>query len=136
MGFLEDDLDEAVRLSREEEKVKVATSPEFQEWIANRWKNQRHPNTGPMVYLGSSGGYVYENLYISALGIGGEAGEVQELLKKWIRDGKDIRNDLKLELGDLLHYLTKIAQDFDFTLEELMQANIDKLIERDMKGKG
>lgn len=70
-------------------------------------------------------------------GCGGEAGEVQEHLKKWARDGKDPRIDgkLLLELGDALHYLTRIALYFDYSLEEVIDANVMKLTERRIHGK-
>lgn len=71
-----------------------------------------------------------KNLFIMTVGLAGESGEVCELLKKHIRDGKEIKEDLILELGDVLHYLTRIGQEFDMSLEDIMEANILKLRER------
>ena len=67
---------------------------------------------------------------VISLGLAGETGEVLELLKKEIRDGKDIRSDLILELGDVLHYLTCIAHWYGWNLEDVMEANISKLKKR------
>lgn len=62
------------------------------------------------------------------LGLAGEAGEVLEPIKKAIFQRKLLKlDDVKLELGDTLYYLTMIAEELGFTLEEVMQANIDKL---------
>mgnify|MGYP001567461293 CR=1 FL=1 len=73
------------------------------------------------------------------LGLCGEAGEVAEKVKKIIRDGAGIIRDddrraIVLELGDALWYLTRIAADLDVSLEEVAEANIEKLRIRDEKG--
>jgi NTP pyrophosphatase (non-canonical NTP hydrolase) len=60
-----------------------------------------------------------ENLIIFALGLFGETGEVSELLKKFFRDGVLDKDLLAKELGDVLAYLTLIADTFGFTLEEI-----------------
>ena len=60
------------------------------------------------------------------LGLGGETGEVQEKLKKFIRKGGDINNlpdefkeELMLELGDVLWYAARIAFVCGYSLEEV-----------------
>jgi NTP pyrophosphatase (non-canonical NTP hydrolase) len=73
------------------------------------------------------------------LGLCGEAGEVAELAKKTIRDNngiwtEDRRQLLKKELGDVLWYLAAIARDNGFTLDEIAQSNIDKLLSRKERG--
>lgn len=70
------------------------------------------------------------DLYIMSTGLGGETGEVLELLKKHVRDGVLDTDDLALELGDVLHYLTRIGLQFGFTLDEIMARNIGKLEQR------
>lgn len=67
-----------------------------------------------------------------ALGLTGEAGEVADLVKKsQYAGGKPVdRDNLLLELGDLLWYLQAMADLFGFSLEELALANIAKLEER------
>ncbi len=78
---------------------------------------------------------------IMGLGGSGETGEWQEHLKKVIRDYNpnahyaiDLsvypaakRAEALLEFGDALHYMLKCAGLFGFTLEEIMEANMDKL---------
>jgi NTP pyrophosphatase (non-canonical NTP hydrolase) len=71
---------------------------------------------------------ICEEMIEAALGLAGEAGETVDIIKKHVFYRKDIvKNDLKLELGDTLHYLARLADIFGWTLEELMDANEDKL---------
>lgn len=79
-----------------------------------------------------------------ALGITGEAGEVSDKIKKLIRDkgykggpiesDKD-REDIALELGDVLWYVVTSAHDIDFTLEQIAMMNYLKLQKRKEQGK-
>lgn len=73
-------------------------------------------------------------LFICTSGLGGECGEVQELIKKYVRDGKLDRNLLVKEFGDVLYYLTILTKAFGFTLEEVIQSNMDKLNGRIERG--
>lgn len=71
-----------------------------------------------------------EHVMISwnALGLAGEAGEVVDLIKKGIYHQQGIdRDKVKKELGDVLWYLSALCKQFDFTLEEVMETNIEKL---------
>ena len=67
----------------------------------------------------------------ACLGLSGETGEVVDIIKKHVAYGKDIdKQELLLELGDTLHYLSRIVDLCGFTLDEVMQGNIDKLNKR------
>lgn len=68
--------------------------------------------------------------YIMATGLGGETGEVLEVLKKAKRDKKFNKNDLANELGDVLYYVIIIAHRHGLTLNDLMTANRKKLERR------
>ena len=63
------------------------------------------------------------------LGLCGEAGEVAEKIKKHMRDGKTMVG-VGLELGDVLWYISALADDLGVTLEEIAQANVAKLSSR------
>jgi NTP pyrophosphatase (non-canonical NTP hydrolase) len=66
-----------------------------------------------------------------AMGLSGEAGEVTDLLKKWIFHKHDLdRMELKKELGDVLHYVAGLCTLHHFTLEEVATHNIEKLMKR------
>ena len=64
-----------------------------------------------------------------ALGLCGEAGEVAEKVKKNIRDGKSL-DGVGLEVGDVLWYISALADDLGVTLEEVAKTNIEKLQSR------
>ena len=66
----------------------------------------------------------------STLGLAGESGEFCDLVKKSIRDGSQNTNRLLEELGDVLWYVTSLAGQIGFTLDELASLNYQKLHER------
>lgn len=78
----------------------------------------------------------HENALINyGLGLGGESGEVLELIKKYAFHGHAIQSDeIKNELGDVLWYLSNIANLVGLTLEEIATANIEKLRKRYPEG--
>ncbi len=62
------------------------------------------------------------------LGVGTEAGELQDAVKRQIAYNKplDIVN-VKEEIGDLLWYVARICDHLGITLEDCMTRNIEKL---------
>lgn len=66
-----------------------------------------------------------------ALAMCGEAGEAAEKIKKAWRDGGklDVTGVLR-ELGDVLWYITAIANDMGCTLQQVAEENIAKLKDR------
>lgn len=105
--------------------AKLETLNRWENWIRSRWEDNR---SNKSYHLGPDG-----ELAVIGLGVGGEAGEIQEYVKKHIRDGKVLTNNDNFlwELGDELHYLTRLGQVFGYSLEQIMEANIDKLTRRD-----
>lgn len=86
-----------------------------------------------------------------ALGLCGESGEIAEKVKKWLRgdgggqttsvDGvlainmlEEARVALLKELGDPLWYITSMAADLGFTLQDVVDANYEKLTSRKERG--
>lgn len=75
------------------------------------------------------------SLAILALGLAGEAGEVADIVKKIYGHGHTLDIEkLKLELGDLLWYLSETATYLGLSLEEIAEANIVKLAKRYPEG--
>ena len=74
-----------------------------------------------------------------ALGLCGEAGEVAEKIKKVYRDNEGViteetTKNIKKELGDCLWYITALANELGLTLDQVMETNYNKLIERRLTG--
>ncbi len=74
------------------------------------------------------------------LGLTNEAGEVAGKIKKIFRDkngviGEAERAALKGELGDVLWYLSQVCTELDLSLDEVAEANIEKLYSRLERGK-
>lgn len=69
------------------------------------------------------------------LGLCGEAGEVAEKVKKSIRDGIDIYEDIVKELGDVLWYIANLSYDLGISLDHIAQTNIEKLASRKSRNK-
>lgn len=73
----------------------------------------------------------YDQLRNAAYGLNGEAGEVIDLLKKHEFQGHDLPDDKLIdECGDVLWYCALLADALGFSLEQVMNRNIDKLRKR------
>lgn len=68
------------------------------------------------------------------LGLAGEAGEVANKVKKIVRDGKLDKEAIGSEIGDCLWYIAAICKDLGLKMEDVAQANLDKLRQRQEKG--
>jgi NTP pyrophosphatase (non-canonical NTP hydrolase) len=84
-----------------------------------------YPNAGEGKIIG---------LTYTALGLG-EAGEVQNKVKKIIRDDNNVITDEKKleiakELGGNLWYISQCAKELGFTLSEIATININELFSR------
>ncbi len=80
-----------------------------------------------------------QNLYYPALGLGGETGEVLNKVKKVMRDHggtvtDEYRAILRSELGDVLWYVAALARELNLDLDDIAQANLDKLLSRKERG--
>lgn len=62
------------------------------------------------------------------LGLSGEAGEFNDMVKKWIFHEKPLNIDhAQKEVGDILWYIAMICHSFGWDMNQIMQINIDKL---------
>lgn len=66
-----------------------------------------------------------------AMGLAGEAGEFSDAIKKHVIYGKELDRDNAVEeLGDIAFYLQAACNTLGVTLEEVIQANANKLASR------
>ena len=71
----------------------------------------------------------------NTLGLVGEAGEVAEKIKKYLRDDTKVsQKEIVKEIGDVIFYATALSNYFYSNLEEVMQVNMDKLDDRAKRG--
>ena len=69
------------------------------------------------------------------MGLCGESGEAIDIVKKWLAQGHELdKEKLAKELGDIAWYLAETATALDLDLEDIFQANIDKLKKRYPEG--
>ena len=78
------------------------------------------------------------NLTYPVLGLCGEAGEVADKVKKVMRDNNGSldgkRGCIAYELGDVLWYVTDLAVELGYSLEDVARMNIEKLSSRKARG--
>ncbi len=99
---------------------------DFTEYQKKSRVTAKYPNVG-------------DNLPYLGLGIAGESGEVADKIKKLIRDEyftsvqnltTEQKKPIATELGDVLWYISQLATELGFTLEEVAEMNIEKLYSR------
>ena len=65
------------------------------------------------------------------MGLCGESGEAIDIVKKWLAQGHELdKEKLAKELGDIAWYLAETATALDLNLEDVFEANIEKLKKR------
>ena len=73
-------------------------------------------------------------LLTASVGLSGEVGEFNDIVKKILFQGKEIDEDtkkhLKSELSDICWYMVQAIKALDSSWEEIFDINIDKLSER------
>ena len=83
---------------------------------------------------------VGSNAIYPTLGLVGEAGEVADKVKKILRDKKGLfdkesKDAIKFELGDVLWYISQLSSELGYELEDVANANLQKLNSRKIRGK-
>ena len=69
------------------------------------------------------------------MGLCGESGEAIDIVKKWLAQGHELdKEKLAKELGDVAWYLAETAYALEIPLEDIFQANIEKLAKRYPEG--
>ena len=80
------------------------------------------------------------NAIYPTLGLVGEAGEVADKVKKILRDKKGVfdkesKDAIKFELGDVLWYVAQLSTELGYDMEEVANANLEKLHSRKSRGR-
>jgi len=66
-----------------------------------------------------------------ALGLAGESGEVADHIKKHLFQGHELNKEhLAKELGDICWYVAIAAEGLGYSLSEIMEMNVAKLLKR------
>ncbi len=112
---------------------------------ANNWMKERNKDMKLQEYQEKAAEFaIYPKTHAityPALGLAGEAGEVANKVKKFIRDGADRESfevkklEIAAEIGDVLWYCAALANDLGFELSALAAANLSKLQGRKDRGK-
>ena len=104
--------------------VDAVTSDESRDFIAL---------SDRLVALDEKGANI-ERLLTGAVGINSEGGEIMEIVKKLVFQGKpwsdDTKYHLKRELGDVMWYLTQCLIALDVSIDEIVEMNVEKLKSR------
>ena len=112
-----------------EEYTKTGSKMTFDEYQEFAKTTAIYPDNAKVVY--------------PTLGLSGEAGEVAEKVKKNIRKSKfgsfefygNELDDIAKELGDVLWYVSALASDIGYSLEDIAQMNVEKLKSRQERNK-
>lgn len=73
----------------------------------------------------------------ACLGLSGEVGELNDLIKKSIFHEKEFdEGHAKKELSDCLWYVAMMCESFGWSMDDIMQINIDKLKARYPESEG
>lgn len=66
-----------------------------------------------------------------SMGLAGESGELIDMFKKRLFHGHDLDRDETIkELGDVMWYVSAIANELDLSLDEVVKKNVVKLMKR------
>ena len=107
-----------------EKFVDAVTSDESRDFIAL---------SDRLVSLDEKGANI-ERLLTGAVGINSEGGEIMEIVKKLIFQGKKWEDEtvyhLKRELGDVMWYVTQCLIALDVSIDEIVAMNVEKLEKR------
>lgn len=90
------------------------------------------------LYPGAQEGTLDAVVYCT-LGLAGEAGEIPNKVKKIIRDNgseitDEVRDAILAEIGDVLWYAARLADELGESLEVVAKGNLEKLASRRERG--
>jgi NTP pyrophosphatase (non-canonical NTP hydrolase) len=92
------------------------TIDEYAAWVSTLGEQPLNANREMLAYLG--------------LGLAGEAGEVADLLKKFLRDGKWDAEGLAEELGDVIYFWACLCLVAGKPPSQVLEASRRKILSR------
>lgn len=90
----------------------------------------KNKKVSPVVEILLERGYPVSDLMLlnGALGLGGESGEVEDIVKKFVFQGHPLdKAHIAEELGDVAWYLAVAAHSIGYDMDTVLQMNVDKL---------
>ena len=114
---------------------------EAKQWIKEKYM---YGITGGAYQIGACDTAIFPKekaLEYLTLGLTGEAGEIANKVKKFIRDGASKeeylakRTEIGYEIGDVMWYCAVLAEELDMNLGHIMEKNLEKLAARQKRGK-
>ena len=114
---------------------------EAKQWIKEKYM---YGITGGAYQIGACDTAIFPKekaLEYLTLGLTGEAGEIANKVKKFIRDGASKeeylakRIEIGYEIGDVMWYCAVLAEELDMNLGHIMEKNLEKLADRKKRGK-
>lgn len=107
---------------------------QFVEAVTSRESNDVAALTNRMTVLSEQGNVNVSLLLTSAIGLGSEGGEYQEIVKKILFQGKPLDADnvfhMKRELGDIIWYWINACRALNLDPNEVIGENVKKLESR------
>lgn len=71
----------------------------------------------------------------ACLGLAGEVGELNDIIKKWVFHEKELDEvHMQKELGDIMWYVALMCDSMGWHLDDILEMNINKLIARYPEG--
>lgn len=120
--------DNSINFDKYSEFVNIVTSDASKDFVSF---------TDRLVILEEKGSNI-ERLLTGAVGASAESGELLEIVKKLIFQGKEWNDEtkfhLKRELGDMMWYVAQICIALDTPMDEIIKMNMEKLLKRYPEG--
>ena len=86
----------------------------------------------------TNSGLNVNRILTGAVGLSAESGELMEIVKKMIFQGKpfnaDNREHMIIELGDVMRYVAQVCIALNISIDEVVQKNVAKLLKRYPEG--
>ena len=71
----------------------------------------------------------------ASLGLSGEVGELNDMIKKWIYHGHKLDiYEVQKEIGDICWYVAMMCESFGLEMDRVVEVNINKLKQRYPEG--